>query len=85
MCETSPCPRCGEPVPICEVGTVACHRECDYCTHPAVDWGICQVCGATQGDPEWFERQAIAAEARRDEIREERILAEEASKEEEGR
>lgn len=53
--EHSPCPRCGGLVPICEVGTVACHRECGYCSHPAMDGDVCALCGAERGTLAWAD------------------------------
>jgi hypothetical protein len=57
--EYATCPRCGEPVPICEVGTVACHRECGYCSHPAMNGDFCALCDAERGTFLWLDRQRL--------------------------
>lgn len=58
--ECAICPRCGAPVPVCEVGTVACHRECGYCAHPAMNGDHCAVCDAERGTLLWADRQSQA-------------------------
>lgn len=57
--EHSPCPRCGGLVPICEVGTVACHRACGFCSHPAMDGDVCALCGAERGTLAWADAASL--------------------------
>lgn len=57
--ENAICPRCGGPVPVCEVGTVACHRECGYCSHPAMNGDFCALCDAERGTLLWADRRSL--------------------------
>jgi hypothetical protein len=57
--EVGICPRCGVALTVPPAGSIRCHKDCGFCDHPAMDGGVCAICGAERGSLQWVFARSL--------------------------